>query len=114
MSFFSGFQDPYYNNGDYIYIPSLSETMGTVNISIVAIGSGIIFYNSIKTKKNFDMILSIIFFILAITIIIIYYIQRNIITEIYIKNEKTDENLNKIYFSLTIVITFIYFYYVFS
>jgi len=111
MSFFSGFQDPKKNNGDYLYIPSLSETIGTVNISLVAIVSVIIFIDSIKKKKNFDIILNIISFILAIIILVVYYIQRNIITEFYIKNEKPDETINKIYFSLTIIITYIYMYY---
>jgi hypothetical protein len=108
MSFFSGFAK---DNDGYYYITSGSETIGSSNIFFVAIGSLYLLIKSIKKSSKFDIIFNIIFLIMSITLIIIYYNKKNEIIEIYIKNEKPDETINKIYFSLSIIISFIYFFY---
>jgi hypothetical protein len=108
MSFFSGFLQ---ESGYYYYKSSPSETIGNINSFGVAIGSLILLVKSLIEKNNMNIITNIIFFIMSITLIIIYFIKRNEIIEIYIKDEKPDETINKIYFSLSIIMGFIYFYF---
>ena len=100
MSFFSGF----YTSKTFgrTYDTSKSEAMATAGNIIIALITICLFI--FGNKK--DKILNIIFFILSITALVIYYILKNKIIEVYAEN--ADENLNKIYFTSSIVIAALY------
>lgn len=95
MSFFSGFTT---YNYDRIYETSFSEAIATtsnIGLSLFCI------FTTFKFAKIKYTIVNIIFFILFMIILVIYYINKNEKIKVYEKN--ADDNLNKIYFTSSIV-----------
>jgi uncharacterized membrane protein len=100
MSFFSGFSE----NLERRYRTSFSEAMATQsNISFSLFSILITFQTK---KKIIFTIINIIFFILFITILVIYYIKKNEIIKVFELN--ADYNLNKLYFTVSIVVAVFY------
>jgi len=109
MSFFSGFNCDNIENCNYDrhYNSSISEIIGTLsnlNLAVATI-TGICGIN-INPNKKINILVNIILFILSIILLVIYYIKKNEITQVFVVN--ADKNLNIIYFTSSIVIFFIY------
>ncbi len=104
MSFFSGFNCDNIENCNYDrhYNSSISEIIGTLsnlNLAVITI-------ININPNKKINILVNIILFILSIILLVIYYIKKNEITQVFVVN--ADKNLNIIYFTSSIVIFFIY------
>ncbi len=117
MSFFSGFIRFSYEDPKLNYTPpGWSETLGTtINIitSILSIFSLAREYDKLHKEQpnyNIDKIL-ISFIILAILLLTLYYIIRE--PTIDKTKENSDITINIVYFSLSIILLFVYLVYVF-
>ena len=111
MSFYSGFITS--KTFGRKYETSRSEAMATISNTTIALASAFYILNNFKGNKK-KLIIIIILFILSILALVLYYIQKNEIIKEYV--EGADENLNKTYFTysmvgaaLTIIILNIYF-----
>ncbi len=98
MSFFSGFLIS--RNFGRKYESSRSEAMATVSNTTIAAVSLFYILGNLKGNKK-KLIFVIILFILSILALVLYYIQKNEIIKEYV--EGADENLNKTYFTCSMV-----------
>jgi hypothetical protein len=106
MSFFSGFTiSPTFGK---MYETSISEVLATNSNIIVGLFCSYSLFKDISSGNNYfiQTSINIIFLILSIVALVIYYINKNQIIKVY--QENADEELNKIYFSSSLVGAILY------